>query len=72
MSKRKDRERAEVGFPHVTEKTHKVIRSYVCANCHKPLTSQYVKVGEFLFHVYCPKRVKPFSAAELRAVGEGK
>ena len=52
MSKRKDRERAEVGFPHVTEKTHKVIRSYVCANCHKPLTSQYVKVGEFLFHVY--------------------
>ena len=63
MSKRKDRERAKSGNPHVTTKEPLMGRRYVCAYCHDYGT--LVKVGDFYFHQNCPKVIKPFKKAKV-------
>ena len=67
MSKAKDRARAIAGNPHRTTSEPLRGRVWVCANCHKPLGSTYVKVGDYLFHQNCPKIMKPLTKKEMGA-----
>lgn len=63
MSRRRDRARAEAGNLIRNENPRRQVRLYVCANCHKPLSSTFVEVGGFYYHENCPKIMRPMPKA---------
>lgn len=64
MSKAKDIARAKSGSPHFTTHSTKMVRTFICAHCHKPMHGQMVKVDEFYFHDDCKKVMIPLSEKE--------
>lgn len=64
MSRAKDRARARAGNPHVSTREHRMMRTYVCAHCHKP--GHFVEVDEYYYHEECPKKMIPFTKEELK------
>lgn len=65
MSRVKDRARAEAGNRHINVKELCYVRRFVCAFCHGG-GGTFVRVGDYLFHESCPKKMIPFTKEELK------
>lgn len=59
MSRAKRKARAITGKPFRNEPVNKTYRTYICANCHRPLDSTFVKVDDYYYHEYCRKVMMP-------------